>query len=314
MSPPASGPYTFSESPGMHRFQRTLNLALLWGCAAMPLAAGSAHGQVHPTAPAATPDAGASVATVLRPQPTPLWHAGADAGTPGLMAPQPAVPRRFSRTTTGAAALTASLVAATLLDQQIRESLAANDPDDPAEISRLGNVLGNGRIALVVTSATYGVASLAGFDEVADPAGRVLASLVAAGMANGLLKASVGRARPRLELGSGEFRPFALDNGWQSFPSGHATVAFALATAISAEADRLWVTALTFSGAGLVAWSRSHEDRHWASDVVAGAAVGTVMAYHTSRRLHRGGEERDRRPGARLLLGPDVIGVALPVY
>jgi membrane-associated phospholipid phosphatase len=295
----------------MPRFRRTLPLALLWACAAMPLATGSAQAQVSPAAPAATSEA--PIATTLRPQPSPLWHARSDTGTPALLAPQQAAPPEFSLTTTGAAALAASFVVATLLDQQIREYLAAEDPNDPADISRLGNVLGNGRIALVVTGGTYGVASLAGFDEVADPAGRVLASLVAAGMANGLLKASVGRARPRLELGPGAFRPFTLDNGWQSFPSGHATVAFAMATAISAEADRSWVTVLTFSGAGLVAWSRSHEDRHWASDIVAGAAVGTVMAYHTSRRLQRRAEQRDRGPGARLLLGPNVLGVAFPV-
>jgi membrane-associated phospholipid phosphatase len=311
---PRRPPYTFSESAGMHRIQCTLRLALFWACAAFPLAAGGADGQVLPMAPAATSDPGVSIATVLRPQPPALLHAGTDTGTPALIAPQQAVQRGGSRRTTGAAALAASFVAATLLDQQIRENLAADNPDDPAEISRLGNALGNGRIALVVTGATYGVAALAGFDEVADPAGRVLASLVAAGMANGLLKASVGRARPRLELGPGEFRPFALDNGWQSFPSGHATVAFALATAISAEADHPWVTVLTFSGAGLVAWSRSHEDRHWASDVVAGAAVGTVTAYHTSRRLHRRAEQRDRRLGARLLLGPDVLGVSFPMH
>jgi membrane-associated phospholipid phosphatase len=296
----------------MHRIHCTLRLALFGACAALPLAAAGAGGQVLPMAPA-TSDPGVSIATVLRPQPSPLWHAGTDTGMPGLIAPQQEA-QRGSRKTTGVAALAASFVAATLLDQQIREYLAADNPDDPAEISRLGNALGNGRIALVVTGATYGVAALAGLDDVADPAGRVLASLVAAGMANGVLKASVGRARPRLELGPGEFRPFALDNGWQSFPSGHATVAFALATAISAEADRPWVTVLTFSGAGLVAWSRSHEDRHWASDVVAGAAVGTVTAYQASRRLHRRAEQRDRRPGARLLLGPDVLGVTFPLH
>jgi membrane-associated phospholipid phosphatase len=241
-----------------------------------------------------------------------------DAAHVSLSLPEPA-PRRFSPTTAGAAVLAASFVAATLLDQQIRESLAAENPDDPAPISRLGNTLGNGRIAVVVTGATYGATRLAGYDELADPAGRVLAALLAAGVANGVMKVSLGRARPRLELGPAEFRPFTLDNGWQSFPSGHVTTAFALATAISAEADRPWVTALTFSGATLVAWSRSHEDRHWATDIVGGAAVGTFAAYHTSRALHRRADrraERHDRPGggARLLLGPDQLGLAFPVH
>jgi membrane-associated phospholipid phosphatase len=288
-----------------------LRLALVWSCAALPLAAGGAAGQEHDRVPVAAPDAAPCATTDLAAQPCLLWHPEDDA--PAMVSLPLAEPWRFSPKTSGAAALSASFVAATLLDSQLRGLLAADDPDDPAGISRLGNTLGNGRIALVVAGATYGVASLAEYDELADPAGRVLASLVAAGIANGLLKASLGRARPRMGMGSTEFRPFSMENGWQSFPSGHATTAFALATAISAEADRRWVTALTFSGASLVAWSRGHEDQHWASDVVAGAAVGTIVAYHTSRRLNRRAEQRDGQAGVRLLVGPGVLGVALPV-
>jgi membrane-associated phospholipid phosphatase len=285
-----------------------LRLALVWSCAALPLTPGSAVGQEHHQAPEAAPDVTSCATTFLGPQPCSLWHPESDA--PAMASLPLREPWRFSPRTSGAAALAASFVAATLLDQQLRGFLAAEDPSDPAGISRLGNTLGNGRIAFVVTGTTYGVASLTEYDELADPAGRVLASLVAAGIANGMLKASLGRARPRMERGPTEFRPFTMENGWQSFPSGHVTTAFALATAISAEADRPWVTALTFSGASLVAWSRGHEDHHWASDVVAGAAVGTIVAYHTSRRLHRRAEQRDRPAGARLLVGPGVLGVA----
>jgi membrane-associated phospholipid phosphatase len=295
----------------MHRLRYNLRLALVWSCAALPLTAGSVVGQEHDGAPVAAPDAAPCATTAPGPPPCPLWHPEDD--VPAMASLPLAEAWRFSPRTSGAAALATSFVAATLLDSQLRGFLAAEDPDDPTGISRIGNTLGNGRIALVVTGATYGVASLAEYDELADPAGRVLASLVAAGIANGLLKASLGRARPRMGMGSTEFRPFSMENGWQSFPSGHVTTAFALATAISAEADRPWVTALTFSSASLVAWSRGHEDQHWASDVVAGAAVGTIVAYHTSRRLHRRADQRDGQAGARLLVGPGVLGVALPV-
>jgi membrane-associated phospholipid phosphatase len=308
---PGPDPVTVYEPLAMHRLRYKLRLALVWSCAALPLAAGSVGGQEHDRALGAAPDAAPCATFALGPQPCLLWHPEDDA--PAMASVPLAEPWRFSPKTSGGAALAASFVAATLLDSQLRGFLAAEDSNDPAGISRLGNILGNGRIAFVVTGATYGVASLAEYDELADPAGRVLVSLVAAGIANGMLKASLGRARPRMERGPTEFRPFAMENGWQSFPSGHATTAFALATAISVEMDRPWVTALTFSGASLVAWSRGHEDQHWASDVVAGAAVGTIVAYHTSRRLHRRAEQRDAQAGVRLLVGPDVLGVALPV-
>lgn len=237
--------------------------------------------------------------------------AGPEQARHPLRVPPPPEPPAAYGATPVATTLAVSLFAATLLDETIRDNVAADDPDRPVAMSRLGNVLGNGRIALAVTGGAWGVSSLAGYDALADPAGRVVASLVAAGIANGVLKASVGRARPRLEMGSSEFRPFSLDNAWQSFPSGHVVTAFALATAISAEADRPWVSGVSYSAAGLVAWSRSHEDRHWASDIVAGAALGTIAAYHTSGWLRRRAALREGPSGARLLIQPHALGVVM---
>lgn len=61
-----------------------------------------------------------------------------------------------------------------------------------------------------------------------------------------------------------------------SFPSGHATAAFAAATMLSEYKPKqklLW-----FGGASLIAWSRVKKRRHYWHDVVAGAAVGYFTA------------------------------------
>jgi membrane-associated phospholipid phosphatase len=96
---------------------------------------------------------------------------------------------------------------------------------------------------------------------------------------------------------------FARGNaeGRSSFPSGHATVAFAFASAVSSElradharAARV-MTPLLFGGATLVGAARLFDDKHWASDVAVGAGIGTVagrvaVAYgraHPHRRLER---------------------------
>ncbi len=78
---------------------------------------------------------------------------------------------------------------------------------------------------------------------------------------------------------------------YNSFPSGHTSVAFAAATVLSAYyKDRKWVGISAFSLAGLVALSRSYDQKHWASDVVAGAALGyaigrLVYNKHQNRRF-----------------------------
>ncbi|MCB1218195.1 phosphatase PAP2 family protein [bacterium] len=70
-----------------------------------------------------------------------------------------------------------------------------------------------------------------------------------------------------------------------SFPSNHATMAFAAAT-VAADHDPdqalLW-----YGGASLIAWSRVRENRHRTEDVLAGAALGYGMA-KLEQQLPRG--------------------------
>ena len=61
----------------------------------------------------------------------------------------------------------------------------------------------------------------------------------------------------------------------QSFPSGHASVTFATATVI--ERHLGWRKSLLgYAIASYVAMSRIHDNRHYLSDVIFGAAVGSI--------------------------------------
>lgn len=63
-----------------------------------------------------------------------------------------------------------------------------------------------------------------------------------------------------------------------SFPSGHTSTAFAVATVWArVYADTPWVGIVGYSTATLVGISRLHDQQHWLSDVLAGAAIGYWM-------------------------------------
>lgn len=120
-------------------------------------------------------------------------------------------------------------------------------------------------------------------------------SLLASTIVTGSLKVALGRARPYVS-GDASPRDFKFGRGWrnddyQSLPSGHASMAFAFAAAISQERARIKgrsaaFDAAAYSGAALVALSRMVLDKHWASDVLLGAGIGTTAGLLTVRLSH----------------------------
>ncbi len=114
------------------------------------------------------------------------------------------------------------------------------------------------------------------------------ASIIASGIIAPALKFTVGRYRPNRTAGdSDKFDPFSSN---YSFPSGHTTQAFTIASVLAFSFEEQPVVGVTsFLAATGVGLSRIHNDAHYVSDVVAGAIIGTwvgyeVVRYNQSRR------------------------------
>lgn len=99
------------------------------------------------------------------------------------------------------------------------------------------------------------------------------------GLVTTLIKRIVGRARPEHldAVGTLQFQWNWTDWSYQSFPSGHTTTAFALCFVVSFLRPRWYPAMLVF--AVLIALSRVVLGAHYATDLVAGAVVGTLGAY-----------------------------------
>lgn len=70
-----------------------------------------------------------------------------------------------------------------------------------------------------------------------------------------------------------------------SFPSGHTTAAFAVASVLANQyREHKWVPITAYSVATLVGASRIYENKHWLTDVVAGATIGTLVGNLVSHR------------------------------
>lgn len=90
-------------------------------------------------------------------------------------------------------------------------------------------------------------------------------------------KELVGRARPYQDPDRDGF-DFAPFSDQTAFPSGHSAAAFAMATTLGDATHSTWARAGFYTLATGTAWARLAEDKHWLSDVLAGAAVGVLSA------------------------------------
>lgn len=129
----------------------------------------------------------------------------------------------------------------------------------------------------------------AGLLVIAQRALYLLATLAVSGLAAQIIKQIVGRGRPKLldELGPFSFDAFSLRSTYASFPSGHATTAFAAAVALAYFLPRWRVPLLVLAAA--IAVSRVMVGAHYPSDVIAGAFLGTLSAMFVARAFARRG-------------------------
>ena len=102
----------------------------------------------------------------------------------------------------------------------------------------------------------------------------VLASDLVAQLLSFGTRDAINRRRPPLVYP--EPKPLVHVPHSGSFPSGHATAAFACATVIAWWAPRFAFPAFVLAAA--IAWSRVYVGVHWPLDILGGAALGFLIA------------------------------------
>lgn len=135
----------------------------------------------------------------------------------------------------------------------------------PARVSQIGDLYGGMwsawllPVSVIITSKSSNDSN----KELLQKLDYTISALVANGVTTIVLKELIGRERPN-------------GHGTQSMPSGHTSQSFTVA-AIAHELYGNTVGTVAYLMAGLVAASRINDNKHYLSDVIVGAGIGTII-------------------------------------
>ncbi|HCR49801.1 MAG TPA: phosphatase PAP2 family protein [Bacteroidetes bacterium] len=135
---------------------------------------------------------------------------------------------------------------------------------------------------------TAGAANIRGYT--LEEGWAVVASGVGSYAAMEALKRTIKRLRPYQSLPDIAYYrgdKAAPDRDSYSMPSGHTTLAFAFATALTMQHQKWYVVVPAYLWAGSVGLSRAWNGVHYPSDILAGAVIGGGVAYLVHRNLDR---------------------------
>jgi membrane-associated phospholipid phosphatase len=197
------------------------------------------------------------------------------------------------------------LSALMVLDRPSRSFIQDNRSTQSNDVAGALRHIGQPEVYGSVTLGLLGAGLISGNPEITRAGGRLAATLALAGVSATGFKLVVGRPRPNESSDVDGFSPFS---GQDAMPSGHTTVAFALATALADDINRTWASVGLYTLAAGVGWSRMNDNKHWLSDVAAGAVLGV-----SSAKLVNGRWRIFHLRPPTLLLGPHHAGLAWQV-
>jgi len=150
---------------------------------------------------------------------------------------------------------------------------------------------GSGLYTLPALGILYGVGAIIKDDKARYTALKGVEAYVFGFVAAQVLKQLTHRHRPYQDdppnpyLWDGPFMPISNS----SFPSGHSTVVFAVATVVATSYHKtIWVPIVCYTLAGLTAASRVYQNDHWFTDAFVGSVLGfaigrTIMNNHIKK-------------------------------
>lgn len=192
-------------------------------------------------------------------------------------------------------------------DDNLRSKFGTNVDKFRNDFWKLSEYYGVVQYAEIAGATTYGIGLLFKDREIRTVGRMLVQSLTYSGFTAMLIRMVAGRKRPSVTDDPLKFIGFTSNNDYQSFPSGHVTVAFAFST-VMAEYFNTPLSRIGFYSLGtLAAVERLINSQHWFTDVALGALVGIAGGIHVINEEAK----RNSRAKSRLTIKPTFNGISL---
>jgi membrane-associated phospholipid phosphatase len=173
-------------------------------------------------------------------------------------------------------------------DTQIRDKLTARPSRSLSNAANAASLAGDPLLHLGLAALTYGGAILADSSSWKETGEMMGEAVILADAASVVIKESSGRGRPDTTRSKGDFKPLGFNKDYDSLPSMHTSSSFALASVLAKTTESLVMKTTYYAAATFVGYSRIYKNKHWASDVILGAALGelcgrVVTSYHAGK-------------------------------
>lgn len=153
------------------------------------------------------------------------------------------------------------------LDNELAKTIRLDPGEKTDGVTEAANSLGTAKVLIPILGGMY----VLGDREDKDTVKQAVSALASAAIVTQGMKYLTGRARPNMP-DSGDFKGPGAGKGYTSFPSGHTSAAFAVATVLANKhPNQEW---LYYGLASAVGVARVRKSAHFPSDVLVGAAVG----------------------------------------
>jgi membrane-associated phospholipid phosphatase len=169
----------------------------------------------------------------------------------------------------------AGVAVVSLVDDDVREWTVDHRTGGLRDVATTWEYYGHAATPASIAVGTMIGGAVIRQPEVTRTGARLATSFLVGAAITRAAKRGIGRARP--SAGEDQYS-FDSWSDQSAFPSGHTTNAFLLTTTLADAIDEPWIDAGLYALAIGTGASRVINDRHWLSDVVGGALLGTTIA------------------------------------